>query len=192
MLSSEMRNLILSQLQSGKKFTQVVRDFRSVCSESTVTRILRESNARNVIRKRRGPPRKIDRNMEKRVVRSLTIGKRVTTIRGAARKENVAVNTVRRMLERKRINTFKKVQRFLITKQNGARRKLCCGRMRRTFRTADLAHMLWVNECYIVVGEYFNHQNESCYEKRFDLIPDFNRCRRVPKSPLRKMVFVAM
>ena len=120
MLSSEMRNLILSQLQCGKKFTQVVRDFSSVCSESTVARILLETNARKVIRKRRGPPRKIDRNMEKRIVRSLTFGKRVTTIRGAARKENVAVNTVRRMLERKRINTFKKVQRFLVTKQNGA------------------------------------------------------------------------
>ena len=87
MLSSEVRNLILSQLQSGKKFTQVVRDFRSVCSESTVARILREYNARKVIRKRRGPPRKIDRNMEKRIVRSLTFGKRVTTIRGAAKKE---------------------------------------------------------------------------------------------------------
>ena len=87
MLSREMRNLILSQLQSGKKFTQVVRDFRSVCSESTVARILRESSARKIIRKRRGPSRKIDRNMEKHVVRSLTICKRVTTVRVAAKKE---------------------------------------------------------------------------------------------------------
>ena len=70
MLSSEMPNLILSQLQSGKKFTQVVRDFRSVCSESTVARILRESSARKAIRKKKGPPRKIDRNMEKRIIHS--------------------------------------------------------------------------------------------------------------------------
>ena len=87
MLSSEIRHLILSQLESGKTFTQVVRDFRSVCSESTVARILRESSARKIIRKRRGPPRKIDRNMKKHIVLSLTICKRVTTVRVVAKKE---------------------------------------------------------------------------------------------------------
>ena len=60
------------------------------------------------------------------------------------------------------------------------------------FRTADLAHMLWVDECYIVVAEYFNLQNERCYGRSFDLISDCKNYRLVPKSPFRAMVFVAV
>ena len=45
---------------------------------------------------------------------------------------------------------------------------------------------------YVVVGEYLNDQSERYYGKRFDLISDFKRCRLVPKSPLRVMIFVAM
>ena len=49
-----------------------------------------------------------------------------------------------------------------------------------------------MDESYVVLSVYFNDQNERSYGKRFDLIADFKRCRLVPKSPLRAMVFVAM
>ena len=87
MLSSETQNFILSQIKSGKKLTRAIQDLRPVCSESTVASILRESKAGKIIRKKKGPPRKIKRNMEKTIIYSLTISKRVTTVRGATKKE---------------------------------------------------------------------------------------------------------
>ena len=101
--------------------------------------------------------------MENRIIRSLTIAKRSTTIRGAAKKEKVGATTIRRMLKRKGVKTFKKVKRFLISKRNGVRRKICCGRFRKKFRKADLKNMVWVDEGHVVVGEHLNIQNERCY-----------------------------
>ena len=128
--------------------------------------------------------------MEKRIIRALTVGKRPATIRGAAKKEKVCGTTARRMLKRKGIKTFKKVKRFLITRQNAARRKTHCGRFRKEYRKADLKNMMWVDESYVVVGEYLNHQNERCYGKTFDLIPDSKKFRLAAKSPLKGMIFV--
>ena len=91
--------------------------------------------------------------MEKHIVRSLTIGKRVTTVRVAAKKEQLAGTTVRRMLKQKNMDIFKKVKWFLITKQIDARQKFWCGRFRKKFRRVDLACMMLVDERYIVVGE---------------------------------------
>ena len=108
MISKDMRELILSQLRGGIKFIQVVENFKSVCSKSTVVRILSESKARMPILKKRGPAKKIDRSMERRLVRALTIGKRPATIRRSAKKEQVSERTVRRMLNRKAVKVFKK------------------------------------------------------------------------------------
>ena len=187
-----MRELILSQLRGGIKFIQVVENFKSVCSKSTVVRILSESKARMPILKKRGPAKKIDRSMERRLVRALTIGKRPATIRRSAKKEQVSERTVRRMLNRKAVKVFKKKKRFLITMQHAARRKLCCRRFRKTLCVADLQRMVWVDECYIVVGEYLNHQNQRCYGKSFEVIPNYKKVQLLPKSPLRAMVFVGM
>ena len=116
MISAVLRNLILSQLHGGIKYTQVVQTFKSVCSKCTITRILRESKSKKPVRKKTSPKRKIDSNMEKRIILALTVGKRPATIRGAAKKEKVCATTARRMLKRKGIKTFKKVKRFLITR----------------------------------------------------------------------------
>ena len=52
--------------------------------------------------------------------------------------------------------------------------------------------MMWVDESYVVVGEYLNHQNERCYGKTFDLIPDSKKFHLAAKSPLKAMIFVAV
>ena len=192
MISQTLRKIILSQFQRGFSLSQVVQTFESQCSKSTIARILRDSRSKKRIRKKRGPRRKIDPNMEKRIIHALTVSKRPATIRSTAKKEKVGATTVQRMLKRKGVRTFKKVKRFLITHQNAARRKICCGRFRKKYGKADLHSMIWVDESYIVVGEYLNSQNERCYGKRFDLIPDSNKIRLVPKSPLTAMVFVAV
>ena len=101
-------------------------------------RILLESKVNKAIRKKVRRGQKIDRNMEQRLICSLTITKSLTSIRAAAAKERVGATTVRRMLNLKGIRAFKRATRFLITKQNGARRKICFGR----FRNADLKHMM--------------------------------------------------
>ena len=180
-----MRNLNLSRLQSGFKFSYVVQKFKSVYPKSTVVSILLESKVNKPIRTKVWRGRKVGRNMEKRQICSPTIAKRLTTILAMAAKEKVDATTVRRMLNRKAIRTFKKATRFLITKQNGACQNICCGIFRRRFRNAYLKHMMWVDQSYVVPGEYFNHQNKRCYGKRFDLIPDFKRCRLVTKSPTK-------
>ena len=192
MISAVLRKIILSRLQRGISFTHVVQTFESACSKSTIARILRDSKCKKPIQKKRRPKRKIDPNMEKRIVRALTVGKSATTIRAVAKKEKVGATTVRRMLNRKGVKTFKKVKRFLITRENAARRKICCGRFRRRYRKTDFHNVMFVDESYFVVGEYLNPQNDRCYGKRFDLIPDSKKLRLVPKSPLTAMVFVAV
>src|SRR5208282_3452796 len=42
------------------------------------------------------------------------------------------------------------------------------------------------------VGKYFNHQNERCYGKKFEFIPDWKKFRELPKSPLSAMIFGAV
>ena len=133
MISGVLRKMILSQLQCGFSFSQVVQTFKSACSKSTVVSILLESKVNKPIRKKVRPGRKIDRNKEKRLIRSLNIVKRPTTIRAPAVKEKVGATTVQSMLNRMTMRTFKKGTRFFITKQNCARRKICCGRFRRRF-----------------------------------------------------------
>ena len=78
--------------------------------------------------------------MEKMLICSLTIAKPLTTIRVAAAKERLGATTVRRMLNQKGIQVFKKATGFLITKQNGARRKICCGDSEGDFEIRFEAH----------------------------------------------------
>ena len=132
------------------------------------------------IRRKVRRARKVGRNMEKRLICSLTIIKPPTTIRAAAGKERVGATIVRRMLNRMAIRTFRKATRFLIAKQNDAHRKIWCRRFRRRFWNADLKHMIWMDGSYVVVSEYFNDQSERYYGKRFYLISDFKRYRLAP------------
>ena len=124
MISRHMRNFSLSRLQSAFKFSYVVQKFKSMYPKSTATSILLESKVSRPIRKKVRPGQKIYCNMEKRFICSLTIIKPPTTIRAAAGKERVGATIVRRMLNRMAIQTFRKAARFLIAKQNDARRKI--------------------------------------------------------------------
>ena len=175
-----MCNLSLSRLQSGFKFSHVVQKFNSVYSKCTVGSTLQEYKVNKPIRRKVRRGRKVGRNMEKRLICSLTNIKPPTTIRAAAGKERVDATIVRRMLNRMAIRTFRKATRFLIAKQNDARRKIWCRRFRRRFWNADLKHMIWMDGSYVVVSEYLNDQSERYYGKRFDLISDFKRYRLGP------------
>jgi len=48
---------------------------------------------------------------------------------------------------------------------------------------------MFVDECYIVVGQYFNHQNERCYGYSLELIRDEKKFCEFPKTSLCAMVF---
>jgi hypothetical protein len=124
-ISGVLRKMILSQLQCGFSFSQVVQTFKSACSKSIVVSILLESKVNKPIRKKVRPGRKIDRSKEKRLIRSLNIVKRPATIRAPVVKEKLGATTVQMMLNRMAMRTFKKGMRFFITKQNGARPKIC-------------------------------------------------------------------
>ena len=121
-----MRNFSLSRLQSAFKFSYVVQKFKSMYSKCTAVRTLLESKANRPIREKVRPGQKIYYNMEKRLICSLTIIKPPSTIRAAAGKERVDATIVRRMLNGLAIRTFRKAKRFLIAKQNDARRKIWC------------------------------------------------------------------
>jgi len=192
MISKQVCNSILSQSHEGIRVGQIVRNFKNLCSRATVYRVLQHHSVGTPVKRKTGPLRKLDCNGVKRVVRALTVGKRHCSIRMAARREGCDPRTVRRLMKTKDIKTFKKKKRFLITKAHAERRKICCRRFRKKFSSFDLARMVWVDECYIVVGEYFNNQNERCYGRKFEMIPDFKKYRDQPKSPLRAMVFVAV
>jgi len=157
MISKQMCNLSLSRLQSGFKFSHAVQKFNSVYSKCTVGSTLQESKVNKPIRRKVRRGRKFGRNMEKRLICALTIIKPPSTIRAAAGKERVDATIVRRMLNRMAIRTFRKATRFLIAKQNDARRKMWCRRFRRRFWNADLKHMIWMDGSYVVVSEYLNH-----------------------------------
>ena len=133
MISKQMRNFSLSRLQSGFKFSHVVQKFKSVYSKFTVVSILLESKLNKPIRRKMRQGRKVGRNMEKTYICSPTIAKHLTTTLTVRAKGKVDATTVRRMLNRKGIRPFKNATRLLITKQNGARQKICCGKFRSRF-----------------------------------------------------------
>ena len=135
-----MRNLSLSWLQSGFKFSHVVQKFKSVYPKSTVLSILLESKLNRPIQRKVRQRRKVGRNMEKRYICSPTSARRLTTTLTAIAKGKVDDTTVRRMLNRKGIRPFKNATRLLITKQNGARQKICCGISKQILKCRFEAH----------------------------------------------------
>jgi len=55
-----------------------------------------------------------------------------------------------------------------------------------------MPNFLFVDECYITVGKYFNHQNQRCYGKSLEEIPGRKKFRQFPKTPLCAMVFAGV
>ena len=192
MISEEVRHFILSQHREGVKCTDICKNVKFLCSSRTVTRVLNGTCGRTSMKKKRGPKSKVNKKMENRIVSRLTIRRTRWTIGSVAKHEKISERTVARVLEKRGIKVYKKVKRNLITSLEKERRKSFCRYFRKTFKTSDLPRMIWVDECYVVVGEYFNHQNERCYGKSFELIPDSRKFRTFPKTPFSAMIFTAV
>jgi len=130
--------------------------------------------------------------MAARMNRLLTTGKTHQSFRSAAKLLEINESTVRYHAEKKGINCYKKRKRNLIPKTQKEMRRYCCMKFRKTYRKSDVADFLFVDECYVTVKKHFNVQNERCYGKSFDLIPDYKKFRELPKTPLSAMIFGAV
>ncbi|OWA54814.1 hypothetical protein BV898_19208 [Hypsibius exemplaris] len=64
--------------------------------------------------------------------------------------------------------------------------------LRKTIRMSDVPNMLFLDECYICVGKYFNYQNERCYGYLLETISDGKKFKQFPKTALCAMVFGAV
>ncbi|OWA54009.1 hypothetical protein BV898_18432 [Hypsibius exemplaris] len=83
-------------------------------------------------------------------------------------------------------------KRNLIPQAQKKIRKTCCCRFRKRYPRADLDCFLFADECYVTVQKFHNHQNNRCYGKSFDLIPDRKKFLQIPKTPLSAMIFGAV
>ena len=194
-LSDDHRKIIVSQHQEGKTPMEIHNILKRFCSRATVYNIISGwiKNGHVQPKKRKAPRKSPSRIlMENRVIRNLTIGAQQTSLREQAKKEEVGIATISRMLKKRGINVYKKKARNLASNAHKATRKLCCGIFRKKYRLADIPNFVFVDECYVVAGEYFNAQNERCYGKKFDCIPDRKRFREMPKSPVTAMIFGAV
>jgi len=60
---------------------------------------------------------------------------------------------------------------------------------RKLYRKKDMANFLFVDECYVTVQKYHNHQNDRCYGKYFEFIPNRKKFKKFPKTPLNAVIF---
>jgi hypothetical protein len=95
-------------------------------------------------------------------------------------------------MKRQEINCYKKTTRNLLPQTHKENRRKCCMRIRKTFHKDDVPNILFTDECYIVVGKYFNHQKERCYGYSLEVIPDVKKLKQFPKTSLCAMVFGAV
>jgi DDE superfamily endonuclease len=100
--------------------------------------------------------------------------------------------TISRILKKRGIKIYKKRARNLVSKDQKATRKKLCARYRKKYHQEDISRFVFVDECYVKVGEYLNAQNERCYGGNFECIPDQKRFREMPKSPITAMIFGAV
>ena len=195
MISDEVRALIVSQLREGRSVPQLVSTFASVCGKATLYRVAKDFRAgreERVEKAQKQPWRKIDPKMAATIIRRLTINKAQHSLRGVAKQFELAPNSIQNLLKRKGLNCFKKRKRNRIPKTQQVKRKFCCMNFRKAYRSSDLPNFLYVDECYFTVQKSFNHQNERCYGKDFESIPDFKKFRQLPKTPLSAMVFAGV
>lgn len=195
MISEDIRKLIVSQHLQGKRCYEIHKMVSNFCGYHTVRNVVQRWNENKTVERNPYPPKKKTperQAMEKRIVFNLCYAQGQNSIRGQARKEGVSRTTVSRILRARGLKVYKKVPRPNLSGDEKSRRKICSGRFRKRFQTRDIPWMIFVDECYVVVGEYFNRQNERCYGKSFDLIPDYKKFKRRKKSPLTAMIFGAV
>jgi len=192
MLTTEQRALIISQLRAGRSARELVPFFSEICSKATLYRVAREfanGAEEKPKKKQKHPWRKIDPKMAATIVRRLTTAKTHHSIRSVSRDFGLSHKAVQKLLRKKGQNCYRKRKRNLIPKTQEAQRKFCSMRFRKRFRKTDLRNFLFVDECYVTVQKSFNHQNERCYGKNFEFIPDWKKFKELPKTPLSAMVF---
>jgi len=63
---------------------------------------------------------------------------------------------------------------------------------RKLYRKKDMANFLFVDECYVTVNKFHNAQNNRCFGKSFEFIPDRKKFREFPKTPLSAMIFAGV
>jgi len=126
------------------------------------------------------------------VVRRLTVAKTAHTMRSVARDLGMSLWSVQRILKRNGIKCYEKKKRNLIPNAQQETRKKCCVQFRKRFRKKDIPSFLFVDECYITVQKSFNHQNERCFGKSPENIPDDKKFKQLPKTPLSAMVFAGV
>ena len=192
MISDEVRALIVSHLQAGRSVAEIAPIFSQFCKKRTLYVVAKELSAGVVTKlkkKQKRPWRKVDPKMAATIIRRLTVAKSEHSIRSVAKEMKISDKTIRKLSEKNDIKCYKKRKRNLIPMTQEAKRKSCCGNFRKTYRKTDMANFLFVDECYITVQKTFNCQNERCFGKSFEFIPDRKKFKQLPKSPLSAMIF---
>jgi transposase len=195
MLTTEQRALIISQLRAGRRVPEITPFFSKICSKATLYRVAKEFSAgveEKQKKKQKRPWRKIEPKMAATIIRRLTINKAQHSIRSVTRDFMIDPKSIRNLLQKKGINCYKKKKRNLIPRTEETKRRFCCMRFRKAFRRSDLSDLLFVDECYFTVQKSFNHQNERCFGKNFQAIPDGKKFKQLPKTPLSAMVFAGV
>lgn len=195
MLTSDQRLLVMSHFRAGRSVSQILPFFTEICKRSTLYTLKKEFDrgieAKTKTRQKH-PWKKISPKMAATIIRRLTINNRQHSVRSVAKDFSVSKTAVQKLLDRKGIRCYKKVKRNLIPKSQEDKRRICCARFRKAFRKSDLEDMLFVDECYFTVGTSFNHQNERCYGKDFQAVPNRKKFKQMPKTPLSAMVFAGV
>ncbi|GAV09029.1 hypothetical protein RvY_18633 [Ramazzottius varieornatus] len=171
MLPVEVQKLIVAHYQAGKRITEIHSiDWRlSDWSEASEEAPEERKDALN------------------RAIRNLTEAAQQNSIRGQARKQGIDRSAMSREMKKRGIKVYRKVIRPFITEAQKVARKRCAQRFWKRYRKSDIPNFVFVDECYVLVGEYFNSQQERCYGKSFELIPD-SKHKRLQKSPLKAMI----
>jgi hypothetical protein len=186
---------IRAQIRAGRKVPELIPMFSDFCRKTALYKVAKEFAAGIVEKpktKKKQPWWKIDPKMAATIIRRLTINKAHHSIRSIAKDFGLDGKSIRNIFRKKGINYYKKKRRNLISMTQEATRRFCCMRFRKVFRKSDLADFLFVDECYFTVQKSFNHQNERCYGRNFECIPDRKMFKQLPKTPLSAMVFASV
>ncbi|GAV05033.1 hypothetical protein RvY_15221 [Ramazzottius varieornatus] len=170
MLPVEVQKLIVSHYQAGKRIPEI----------------------HSIVKSLSKPPKKQSKERKdalNRAIRNLTKAAQQNSIRGQARKQGIDRSAIPREMKKRGIKVYRKVIRPFITEAQKVARKRCAQRFRKRYRKSDIPNFVFVDECYVLVGEYLNSQQERCYGKSFELIPDSKKHKRLQKSPLKAMIF---
>jgi DDE superfamily endonuclease len=195
MLRKVLRDLVVSRLRDGRSVPEIFPFFKNVCTIRILYLIDPENRKKALkkAKKRKQPPRrKVTPNMVCRMVRLLTEARAYYSSRFVAKLLAGSEGTIRYHMKYREINSYKKTTRNLLPQTHKENRRKCCMRVRKTFHKDNVPNILFADECYIVVGKYFDHQNERCYGYSLEVIPDEKTLMQLPKTSLCAMVFGAV